>query len=224
MPRVGIYLFLLGLACGITVLTTLGYRHVTPSWLRGFLIATGLFTASRYVAMALFTAADAPSRFWGWHYCWFASSLGLTIPSVFAVDQLLRHPAMTPTKLLRWCAPLIAIYAAVILFGRVSPGQDPLGWVPRLGGAWQLALSVTQGLFVVSFIATCGLFMVKVPSRPIRIGLFGLALAQSYLALDGIILALGHAYFRPYLYSDILALLAIWFAFETGAALQQQSL
>jgi len=221
MPRLNIYLFLLGLAFGITVLTIRGYRRVTPRWLRSFLIATGCFVASRYLAMALFTTADAPSRFWAWHYCWFASSIGLTIPSVFAVDQLLRHPAMTPTKLLRWCAPLLVIYTAVIVCGRVSPGQDPLGWIPRLGGRWQLALNITQAVFVVCFIGICGLFMAKVPSRLIRIALLGLMLAQSYLAVDGIILVLGHWYFRPYLYSEILALLAIWNAYETGARLQQ---
>lgn len=224
MPQTSLYLFLLGLACGITALTTLGYRRVSPDWLRLFLIATGLFTASRYVAMALFTSADAPDRFWLWHYCWFASSIGLTIPSVFAVDQLLQHPAMTPTKLLRWCAPLLFIYAAVILFGHVSPARDPLGWVPHLHGAWRMVLGATQGVFVIGFLVICGLFMSKVPSPPIRVGLLALALAQGYLALDGILLALGRSYFRPYLYSEIFALLAIWLAFDIGARLQQQSL
>ncbi len=176
------------------------------------------------MAMVLFTAADAPDRFWAWHYCWFASSIGLTIPSMFAVDQLLRHPAMTPTKLIRWCAPFLLVYAAVILFGQVSPAHDALGWVPHLRGAWRMVLGTTQGVFVIGFISICGFFMTKVPSQPIRIGLLGLALAQGYLALDGILLALGRSYFRPYLYSEIFALLAIWLAFDIGARLQQQSL
>ena len=55
------------------------------------------------------------------------------------------------------------------------------------------------------------------PSRPIRIALFGLALGHGYLALDGLLLSMGRWYFRPFLFSEMATLLALWHAYETSA-------
>ena len=218
----GVYLFLLGLASGITLLTLTAYRRVSPPWLKWFLVATGLFVMSRYLAMALFTSVDAPQRWWGLRYCWFATSVGLTLPSVVAVDQLLRHPAMSPKKLLVWYSPFLAAYAAVILFGVLTPTPDRVvGWIPHLSRGWQAVLSITQGIFVLGFIGGGLLFMGKVPSRRLRAALLGLVVGQGGLGIDGLVLAFGGWYFRPFLYTEMLMLLAIWHAYETSAALSQ---
>ena len=220
----GAYLFLLGLAGGLALLSISAYRHVSPAWLRGLLIGTGLFVFSRYVAMALFTSPDAPQRFWVLRHCWLATSLGLTLSSVFAVDQLVRHPAMSAKRLLRWFAPFLIIYALVILVGPMTPVSDRFvgGWVPRLSPGWQRLLSVTHSLFVTGFTGASLLLIRKIPSWPIRLALGGLVAAHLYLAADGLLLMLGRWYFRPYLYSEMLALLALWNAYETAAALQQR--
>lgn len=214
------YLFLLGLASGLALLTATAYRHVSPRWLRWLLMATGVFVVSRYVAMAAFTASDAPQRFWALRHCWFATSLGLTLSSVFAVDQLIRHPAITPTKLLRYFSPFLIAYAAVILFGTYEPTPDGFvgGWVPRLSPGWQRLLSVTHGTFVLGFVGLCLLVIRKFPSRAVRLAVLGLVVAHLYLAADGVLLALGRSYFRPYLYSEMVALLALWHAYERAAA------
>jgi hypothetical protein len=220
----GAYLFLLGLAAGIALLSLTAYRHVSPAWLRRLLLAAGLFVFSRYVTMALFTIPATPTALALLRPCWFATSVGLTLPSVFAVDQLLRHPAMTPKRLLRWYAPFLAAYLAVLLFGRVSAEPDRVaGWSLHLTPVWQLLLSVTHTAFVLAFLGVCVSLMRKVPQRPIRVALAGLAAAYVYLTVDGLVLALGGWYFRPYLYSEMLALLALWHAFETATALQRQS-
>ena len=218
----GAYLFLLGLASGIAALTISAFQRVSPPWLKGLLAASGLFVISRYVALALFATAESPDRVWAWRHCWFATSLALPLQSAFAVDQLLRHPAMSPKKLLAWLAPFLIAYSAVILFAGVTPAPDRVvGWSLRLEPWWQRLLSATHGLFVMGFLGAALLLMRKVPSRPIRVALLGLALGIGALALDGVLLALGGWYFRPYLYSEMLALFAIWHAFETGAALQR---
>ena len=215
------YLFLLGLASGVGVLSITAYRRVSPPWLKWLLTASGVFVISRYVTLALFTNGEAPRRFWILRHCWFATSIGLTLPSVFAIDQLLRHPALSPKKLLWWFAPFLAVYSSVMLFGAVTPVPDRVvGWMLRLGAGWRVLVSVVQGTFVIGFVAICVLLIRKISSRPIRRALLGLAVGQLYLGIDGVLLALGRWYFRPFLYSEMLALLAIWYAYETSASLQ----
>ena len=221
MPLAGAYLFLLGLASGLALLTLSAYRRVSPRWLRSLLFALGLLVIGRYLTLALFTQPDAPQRFWPLRHLWFGTSVGLTIPSVFAVDQLIRHPAMTPKKLLQWFSPFLAVYGAVMLLAPLRPAFDPVaGWSLRLSGGWQALLSAVQGVFVVGFVGACALFFKKIPSAPIRVSLVWLAAAQVSLALDGLIPAVGGWYVRPSLYSEMLALLAIWHAYETSGRLQ----
>lgn len=224
MPLGSLYLFLLGLASGIVLLTVTAYRAVSPRWLKWLLIASGVFVISRYVTMALFTQPDAPHRFWGLRHCWFATSVGLTLPSLFAVDQLLRHPAMTPKKLLQWFSPFLVAYASVILFGDVSPVPDRVaGWMPQLSPAWRWVVSITHAIFVLGFLGIGAMLMRKIPSRSIRLALAGLMVGHAYLGLDGLLLVLNLWYFRPFLYSEILTLLAIWFAFDTASRLQSST-
>ncbi len=225
MPTlIGLYLFLLGLACGITLLTITAYRQVSPQWLKWLLMATGAFVLTRYLTMAIFTSALAAQFAWGLRYCWFATSIGLTLPSVIAIDQLLRHPAMSPQKLLRMFAPFAAVYTLIILIGPMAPRPDPVaGWMVQLVTPWQWILSAVQAMFVIGFITICLMLMRKIPSKPIRRALLGLALAHAYLGFDGVMLALGRWYFRPFLFSEIFALLAIWYAYDTSAQLQRST-
>ena len=217
----GAYLFLLGLASGVTLLSMSAYRHVSPRWLKWLLIATGSCVMSRYLTMALFTTTEAPKYFWGLRHCWFATSIGLTLPSVLVLDQLLRHPGMSPGKLLRFFAPFLIVYGSIIVFGSMTPQPDRIaGWMPRLDPGWHWLLSGVQAVFVIGFVGLCVLLMRKFPSPPIRRALFALALAHGYLGLDGLLLALGRWYFRPFLYSEMLTLLALWYAYETSAQLQ----
>ncbi len=220
---VSLYVFLLGLASGIALLAITAYRHVSPAWLKWLLIAMGLFVLSRYVAMACFTTPDAPQRVWPLRYCWFATSVGLTLPSVLVIDQLLRHPAMSPKKLLIWFCPFLLVHSAVILFGDATPVPDRIvGWMPRLSPFWQGLLSLTQAVFVIGFVGICLALVRKFRSRPIQTALLWLAMAHVYLGVDGVLLAMGRWYVRPFLFSEMLTLLALWHAYDTSARLQRE--
>jgi len=224
-PLAGPYLFLLGLASGLSILAISAYRRVSPKWLRWALIATGCFMISRYITMALFTEPDAPQRYWAMRRCWFASSVSLTFAGVFAVDQLVKHPAMTPKKLLQWFSPFAAIYASIILFGSFKPVPDSVaGWMPVLSSGWRVLVAVTQSVFVLGFVGLSAMFLPKLPDARLKQALAFLAAAFAYLGLDGVLVSFGLGYFRPFLFSEMLTLLALWNAYETSASVQQVSL
>ena len=209
-PAAAAYLFLLGLAAGVSLLTLSAYRHASPAWLRWLLLAAGLFVVTRYVTMALFTGLDAPQRFGALRPCWYATSLGLPLAGVVALDQLIRHPAMTPKRLLIWFSPFLAAYGAVIVFGQAAIVPDRVvGWTLRLEPAWRAALSLTHSVFTLGFIGLCVLMSLKLPSRPIRTALAFLVVGQLFLAFDGLI------------FSELVMLLALWHAYETSAALSR---
>ncbi len=215
-----LYLVLLGFMGGIVVVTMTSYCRVSPPWLRWLLYATGVLLISRYVSMALFAAAYDPASVWGFRRCWLASTVGLTLPSVMVIDQLLRHPAMSPRKLLIWFSPFLAVYAAVILFGSMEAAEDPfMGWSLTLAGPWGWVLGAVQAAFFLGFAGIVLLLIRKVPTRSIRVALGFLLAAHTYLAVDGLLVAAGHWYFRPHLFSELLTLLAIRYAYETSAEL-----
>ncbi len=213
---VGWYLFFLGLATGATILAMTAYWAVSPRWLRWWLLASGLFVLSRYVTMTLFATSPNPQPFWGLRRCWFATTVGLTCPSAVALDQLVRHPAMSPTKLMRWLSPFFVGYAIVLLFGPMELTLDPIvGMKPHLVGWGRGLLTGTEGLFVIGFLWVGAQVLSKLPSRRIRIALLGLMIAEGYLGLDGLLVALGRGH-HPFLCSEIFALMAIWFALDTA--------
>lgn len=191
------YLFWLGVAVGLTILVMTAYRVISPRWLRWALMGSGALVIGRYVTMAVLATgaqevAALPQRLW------FGSAVGLTFPGVVAVDQLVRHPAMTPKKLLRAYAPFLACYALAI----------GLGSAP--------ALALTQIIFAGLMVWLGVQLVKKLPSQHIKVALVILMAAYLYLALDGVLLALGVWYRWPFLYSEILTLLALWWAFETA--------
>ena len=213
-----VYLFLLGLSAGLTLVTISASHRLSPSWLKWLLVAAGAFIISRYVTQALFASTLSVERVWGFRRCWFATSLGFPLLAACAVDQLIRHPAMTPKKLLTWLSPFLAIYGAIILFAPMTATPDQVaGWTVHLPPVWQRLLGMTHLVYTACFIAVCVMVMGKIPSPPIRIALAGLIGAFLLLSLDGVLAAFHIRYFRPYLFSELVMLLALWHAFETAA-------
>lgn len=216
-PLVAGYLFCLGLAAGLAALALSVYATVSPRWLRNCLIACGLLVASRYVVMALCTTRSEPALSGALRRLWLTPSFGLTFPGVVALDQLIRHPAMTPKKLATWYAPFFAAYALVLLFGRFELVPDRIaGIAVELAGWGRWVLGLAQASFVAA-IWWIGLLLArKLPFWRIRIAIAGLLAAYAYLALDGVLVSLGRWYVRPFLFSEMLAVAAIWFALDTA--------
>ena len=130
-----------------------------------------------------------------------ARSIGLTLPAVFAIDQLIRHPAMTPNKLLKWYAPFPIIQGAALM------------------GPTTVSI-IVEGLFLIVVVGACLMLWRKIPSAPIQRALLVLALAYGCLGVSVLLAGCGTGY-TLLLYAEMVALLALWYAYETSARLQQ---
>ena len=214
-PLAGWYLFLLGAALGMTTLLVTAYATVSPRWLRWLLFASAALVAGRYLAMAAFAVGHGELG-WVARRAWLGSSVGLTFPGAVALDQLIRHPLMTPKKLLKALSPFLVAYAAVMLAGQFELALDPhVGAYPRLIGWARPVIIVTQSCFVLGF-AWLGLTAIqKLPMPRIRPAILGLMAAYSYLGVDGLLVTVGHWYFRPFLFSEMVTMAALWYAYHT---------
>ena len=225
MAATGASLFLLGLASGFALLAISAYRHVSPAWLKWLLIASAMLLIGRYVLtiwwptlgeMAYFMVTDwlgkgGEAAFFLLYCCWVVSSIGLTLPGVFAIDQLIRHPAMTPKKLFRW----------YLLFP-LANGAALVGLARGVNSFWMIFVDTVFLIFLIGFVGVCVMLWRKIPSPPIQRALLGLALAYGYLGLDILLGALlGRWHETALLYSEMAALLALWYAYETSASLQR---
>lgn len=221
MSPSGSHVFLLGFASGVALLAASAYRCASPGWLRWLLIGCGALLISRYVMMALDATTRPPESLWLFRHCWLARMVGLTVPSVFAVDQLLRHPALSPGKLLRWLTPLLAAYLVTALFGEFTVAPDRVaGWSWSLRGGWRVAVGAVQGGFVIGLIGTCIMLARKIPARSIRTALLGLAATQAFLGIEELLLPLGVSHVHLALSSEMACLIAFWHAYETSRTLQ----
>jgi hypothetical protein len=215
----GAYLFLLGLACGSALLALTAYRHLSPAWVKWTLVACALCAIGRHITLALFATADDPQRFWALRRFTLATTVGLTLPTVFALDQLLRHPAVSPRKLLVWSSPWLCGYAIIILFGRFTGALHPAtGWLVQPDMAWRWVIAVLQAGFAVALSMVGVKLLQRVPVPRIRLAICGLLLGQLALAFDCVVLAMGAWYAYPLLYSEMLTLAAIWYALDVSRA------
>ena len=194
MDPMGVRLFALGFSAGLTTLTMSAYRRASPRWLRWLLLGSGLLVMGRYAALAaqpplhdgLFRIADA------------GSLIGLTLPGIFAIDQVLRHPALSPKILLRWYAPFaILVSGWLLLRAKGSVGDQVLA---------------IQGLSSLSIAGACLLVMRRFPVPAARRALLGLVLG--YLGC-----AMVHLLPVPlFLLAELPILLALWYAYEVAGA------
>ena len=86
-----------------------------------------------------------------------------------AFDQLVRHPAMTPQKLLRWYAPFFLAFAVGV------------------AANWPRLLVITHFLFTVGLVVIGALLIRKLPSRSVRLSIGILMAAFTFLVFGGLV-------------------------------------
>jgi len=200
-----LHVFLLGLATGLAVLTLTAYRHVSPLWLTWLLMTTGLLVISRYAMMAAHMSAVITMPL---SCVWLIGFVGFTLPATFAVDHVIRHPAMTPRTLLRWYVPLPVVAGVAFISG--------FGYL----------LVLLQAAACLGLAGLCLMLLLKIPSLPIRRALLGLVLAYGYLGLDSLLIVSQPLDLQPLpldlLCPEMVALAALWYAYESSARLQRE--
>lgn len=194
--------FLAGLGCGFTLLVASALRPVSPRWLRVLLLCLMLVQAAWYLLSLL----ASPAVWLPWSEpLWLLTATGLLVSSVFAIDQLLRHPAMSPRRLLRWCSPLliVAIVAAPLL------RYPPL--IPFLGRAL-LYLGVYM-LGSLGFSIWMLVLFPKIPSRVMRGAVCLLAAAHAMRAGE-ILYGLWRVGIPAIVHADLFLLMSLWYAYD----------
>lgn len=202
--------FLLGLTSGLAVLTLTAYRRVSPTWLKGLLIAVGgLIISSYFIQAADISLHERIDRLlMGLHV------IGLTLPCVFAIDQLIRHPAITPKKLLQWYSPFALL---CLMVGFVVSNPDNLFAAINSSVTVWLWLMVLHGLFIIGLVTVCVLLFRKIPSPSIRTALSGVTLGQIAVALTAFA-ALWRLPDWSLFIAESIAWVTLWYAYDTSVA------
>ena len=182
--------FALGFAVGLTLMMASAARRVSPRWLKVSVLICAALEATQYAVLWTGSAT----------FLWMGGMIGLSWPTMVAADQLVRHPAMTPKRLLHWYLPFLLGFGLTLL--------------------WVTIVPLMEGVFVTAFVGVCVLLIRKLPMPPIRLALACLALGQVCVGISGLVLV-----FRGVagwlLVAEIVMLLALWHAFETAWAQQQ---
>ena len=198
-PSAGWTIFLLGFSAGLCGLLLHEYVLLSPRWFRWIVTLSGLGVISRYVLLAMIVITPPATLGWEVRLIDAWASISLTLPCAVAVDQLVRHPAMTPKKLLGFYAPCAA--ALLVTF---------------ITGSNRALLAVIHGAFALAVVWFSTLLIRKLPGTSVRLALAGLAAAQVVLAgcrLVGLLFALD---IRLVLLTDLLVLASIWTALKTA--------
>ena len=191
MPAAGAP-FLLGFSVGVCLLPLAASHRASPTWIRGVVAGVTLFIMARYLAIA----ADLTAPGWSLPLLAFPTA-GTAFVGVLAVDQLIRHPAMSPRRLVAWCALALAAHLAL------------------LAGGWRWAALA----LLLAFSGACGgaslVFARAIPDRRIRAALLGVGGAQ-VVVIAASLLVLKHGQLAPTLIAAMVANLAAWQALESS--------
>ncbi|MBI4597675.1 MAG: hypothetical protein HY737_04645 [Candidatus Omnitrophica bacterium] len=194
-------IYLVGLASGVVLLPITSFRRLSPLWLKLLLVAAGCLLIIRYLMLGLPDPVAPPMGRWSAPFVRLTGAIGVTLPGIFAMDQLIRHPAMTPQKLLRWCAPLIAL---------------------DLVTCWRIPLAMlVQGAVGLGLASACAMLGGKIPVPSIRKPLAILGLAYGMWAAANLLIGLATAIpLRWMLLAELNLMLAVWHAFDMSATPQ----
>lgn len=217
-----LYCFLLGLSAGVALLATTSYRRVSPTWLKWSLLASGTLLMAHYLTLALFTSPTPPQHLWALRFLWHLMPITLLFPAVMAIDQVLRHPAMSPTTLLKWLAPFLVADILMIVLAQSTVIPHPItSWMLSMDRGFVILSTLLHEAILVTVISVCLLVIRKPLPHLMRQALGVLALGCTVLGL-ALTLVAARAWDRiPLLISELLMLLALWHAYEAGAELQR---
>ena len=129
---------------------------------------------------------------------WLAGLIGLTWPVMAAVDQLVRHPAMTPKKLALWYAPFLVCSLVAIV-----------GGMARAVGCLLAGFSAV--LMVVA-----GAMWRRLPPGAVKSALAMLMVAAVACAAEGVARAIDPSGL-PWMWPEALVMTGVWRSFRAAS-------
>lgn len=183
--------FLLGWAVGASALLFSEYLALSPRWFRWVIAAAGFGVVLRYWLLALTAITPVPLAAWMIDGVDVWAAVSLTFPCAVALDQLVRHPAMTPKKLLRSYAPVAAAWMVAVIVNR-------------------LAVAIVHTAFALLVVWMGAQLIRKLPLHKIQLSVAGLAAAQLLLAAQRLAGSQAVLDIRVLLASECVVLGSIW--------------
>ncbi|WP_054738511.1 hypothetical protein [Cellulosilyticum ruminicola] len=177
-----------------------------------------IFSITRYMTLVAYGDHLEFSTLMKLRYFYFATSIGLTIPTASAlwyITPLYREKIKYPYYLLCFL-PWILFYTYLIVRQPTQIIQGSrYGYVLQLTGSFPLYLSIVQGSFIAVIIVLSIIGLVRYKNIQLRVEYIILILAQITLILDGLGYYIGGArVFPSFTASEILGFAAIYYTFK----------
>ena len=201
-PMAGFYM--LGLVTGTALFPVWTFGRVSPSWMRGLILGCQLVIAAHYCLLGQMPPAGPDDLQW-FRPVWLAQGAQVIVSAV-VLDQLIRHPAMSPRRLLLAAGPFAAV---PVLAAIIGPGA----WT-----AWGTEGALTA--FHLLYAAVGGFLLLKIRMRRLQ-GMLALLLIAhlAFWASQSRLVP-----WRSSAWADVVLYCSLAFAYQTSAALHDQPL
>ncbi len=213
---------ILMLICFVAVIVLLANMVIAGrlkySGLRWILITMYAFSMLRYFTLAIYGDSPSLEQLDSLKYCYMTTLIGLSIPTILAIWYITPHLREKKKYLdiLIFFTPWIAfnLYTIISQPTQIISGEN-FGYILILNDAFRTYLPIVQGLFVGVIILMCFIGIIVYKNPVIRSQYLFLIIAQVGLALDGmtIINYMDTRLFHPFTVSEIIAFLAVYYAF-----------
>lgn len=218
--RIG-YAVLIGLcvlALYVLFCNILAIKEVKYQDLKNVCIGLFIFSMTRYIALIIYGDHASMETLNLLRYFYFATSIGLTLPTASAVWYVtpLYREKVSYLKYLACFLPWILFYVFVIFAQPTSIEPGPyFGYTLALTGNFSHYLAIVQGSFVTVIIILSIIGIIKYKNVQMRVQYVIIILAQIVLAIDGILQGRDiRTAVPPFTLSEIIGFWAVYEVFK----------
>ncbi|WP_341877948.1 hypothetical protein [Defluviitalea saccharophila] len=185
--------------------------------LRSICLILFTFTGLRYIALIVFTLSSNIDILKFFSYFYYASSIGITIPSVLALWYIIPRfrERIKEWVVLLLFSPFIFFYLNLIYLQPIQIiKHDGFGYRLQLISPWNHWLSMVQGIFTLMVLCMCFYgfrsYKYKFPRSQYLLFILGYILTT----IDGLCMLFNTVYpIEPFVFSEAFILIAILYAF-----------
>ncbi|MBM7684721.1 hypothetical protein [Defluviitalea raffinosedens] len=203
----------------IVILNIMQIKNHPNRVLRSICLILFTFTGLRYVALIVFRLNLDMNFLKFFSYFYYASSIGLTIPTIFALWYIIPafRERIKEWTVLTLSAPFSFFYLYLIYLQPVQIiKHDGFGYRLQLLAPWNRWLSIVQGIVTLIVFGMCFYgfrrYKYKFPRSQYLLFILGYVLTT----IDGLCMLFNSVYpIEPFIFSEAFILIAILYAFAT---------